>query len=61
MYMNEEVRNKIQDAIENHEDFTIEKKRKLGWHGLWHGKENSARESERHKKERRTEKEVERT
>ena len=57
--MNEEVRNRIQNAIGVHDDLlTIVKKPKtqMVWPHLkilWHGKDNSARE--RSKKERGTE------
>ena len=53
---NEEVRNRIQNAIGVHDDLlTKVKKWKLRWPHpkiLWHGKDNSARDSERSKKER---------
>ena len=60
---NEEVRNRIQNAIGVHDDhLTMVKKRKLRWYGhikiLWHGEDNSARDSERSKKERKTEEEM---
>ena len=62
---NEEVRNRIQNAIGVHDDLlTMVKKRKqMVWPHLkilWHGEDNSARDSERSKKERKTEEEMER-
>ena len=60
--MNEEVRNRIHNAIGVHDDLlTMVKKRKLRWPHLkilWHGEDNSARDSERSKKERKTEEEI---
>ena len=60
---NEEVRNRIQNAIGVHDDLlTMVKKRKqMVWPHLkilWHGEDNSARDSERSKKERKTEEEM---
>ena len=57
---NEEVRNRIQNAIGVHDDLTMVKKRKLRWYGhiSRHGEDNSARDSERSKKERKTEEEM---
>ena len=62
--MNEEVRNRIQNAIGVHDDLlTMDKKRKtqMVWPHLkilWHGEDNSARDSERSQKERETEEEM---
>ena len=48
---NEEVRNRIQNAVEVHDDLlAMVKQRKLG-----HGQDNSAEDSERSKKDRKTE------
>ena len=60
---NEEVRNRIQNAIGVHDDLlTMVKNRKLRWHGhnsiLGHGEDSSAGDSERSKKERKTEEEM---
>ena len=61
---NEEVRNRIQNAIGVHDDLlTMVKKRKLRWYGphlkiLGDGEDNSAGDSERSKKERKTEGEM---
>ena len=59
---NEEVHNRIQNAIGMHDDLTMVKKRKLRWYGhikiLGHGEDNSAGHSERSKKERKTEAEM---
>ena len=59
---NEEVRNRIQNAIGVHDDLlTMVKKNpetQTVWPHLkiiWHGEDNSARDSERSKKERKTE------
>ena len=58
---NEEVRNRIQNAIGVHDDLlTMVKKRKLRWSQdplAWR-RDNSARDSERSKKERKTEEEM---
>ena len=52
---NEEVRNRIQNAIGVHDDLlTMIKQRKL----RWYGEDNSARDRERSKKERKTEEEM---
>ena len=61
---NEEVRNRIQNAIGLHDDLlTMIKKRKLRWYGHISRssgmvKDNSAGESERSNKERKTEEEM---
>ena len=59
---NEEVRNRIQNAIGVHDDLLIMvKKRKLRWYGhisRSSGEDNSARDSDRSKKERKTEEEM---
>ena len=60
---NEEVRNRIQNAIGVHDDLTMVKKRKLTWYGhisrsSGMAKTNSAGDSERSKKERKTEEEM---
>ena len=56
---NEEVRNRIQNAVGVHDDLiTMVKKRKLRWYGhisrFCHGEDNSAGDSERNKKEKKT-------
>ena len=53
---NEEVRNRIQNAIGVHDDLLTIVKPHLKI--LWHGKDNSAGDSERTKKERETEEEM---
>ena len=59
---NEEVRNKIQNAIGVHDDLlTMEKETQMIWAHLkilGHGEDNSAGDSERSKKERKTEEEM---
>ena len=61
---NEEVRNRIQNAIGVHDDLlTMETEIQMVWphlNILWHGEDNSARDSERSKKERKTEEEMRR-
>ena len=53
---NEEIRNRIQNAIGVHDDF--QKKRKPHLKILRHGEDNSAGDTERGKKERMTEEEM---
>ena len=53
---NEEVRNRIQNAIGVHDDLLTIVKPHLKI--LWHGKDNSAGDSERSKNERETEEEM---
>ena len=60
---NEEVRNRIQNAIGVHDDLLTgkETETQMVWPHLkilWHGEDNSARDSERSKKERKTEEEM---
>ena len=60
---NEEVRNRIQNAIGMHDDLlTMVKKRKLRWYGHISRssgmEDSSAGDSERSKKERKTEEEM---
>ena len=62
---NEEIRNRIPNAIGVHDDLlTMVKKRKLRWYGhisieiLRHGKDKSVGDSKRDKKERKTEEEM---
>ena len=57
--MNEEVRNRIQNAIGVHDDLlTTEKETQMVWPHLWRVEDNSAGDSERSKKERKTEEEM---
>ena len=62
--MNEEVCNRIQNAIDVHDDLlTMVKNQKtqMVWPHLkilWHGKDNPAGDSERSKKERKTEEDM---
>ena len=57
---NQEVRNRIQNAIGLHDDLTMETETQMVWPHLkilWHGEDNSARDSER-SKARKTEEEM---
>ena len=59
---NEEVRNRIQNAIGVHDELHgKETETQMVWPHLkilWHGENNSARDSEMSKKERKTEEEM---
>ena len=55
---NEEVRNRIQNAIGVHDDLLTMVKKWPHLKILWHGEDDSARDSERSKKERKTEEEM---
>ena len=55
---NEEVRNRIQNAIGVHNDLLTMVKKRKHLKILWHGEDNSARDSERSKKESKTEEEM---
>ena len=58
---NEEVCNRIQNAIGVHDDHGKETETQMEWPHLkilWHGEDNSAGDSERDKKERKTEEDM---